>query len=228
MLPEGTSGYHTLAGLNLEGAPENFSTLPAPYSSGNLTTRPSTAGTSPMGLVPRAKKVSFASLSALRQFVRGGGGGDRDMSTTRSLDGGTSGYPSRIVSRSSSAVNLHASVSAPYNNSTSAHVVGLPQRPPVARATPSDLSWMYTQHQAVAHGLDDLGLPAQVAPLYRRGSNIVSCFVELGRQAAEQHAAQMAKLAMPNDPAEHRAAEQHAAALLRPDIVVTLPPGTAF
>jgi phosphatidylinositol 3,5-bisphosphate 5-phosphatase len=222
VLPHATSGYHTLAGLNLEGAPELTNHLPGPYTP--TFTRPSTAGN-----MPRVKRVSFASLAALKQFVvrgsSGGSDGGGGGGSNKSKNGAASGYASRIASRSASDMNLNT-LPATYNTNATAATAGRTRMlggAGIGPAASTDLSWMFTQHQAVAHGLDDLGLPPHIAPLYRRGSNVVSCFVELGKQATEEQALAMAKLAVPMDPAEHRAAEREAAALLRPEVVVTLP-----
>lgn len=209
VLSPGTTGYHTLAGLHREGAPELTSSFPVLYST-NFT-RPSTAGDNPMS---RAKRVSFAGLSALRQFVPGNWRERGDDRNTRSEDGGASGFMSGAGSQSVSDLwTLHGAHSGTSNTTMAAGT---------AAAAASDLSWMFTQHQAVLHGFDDLGLPAQVVPLYRRGSNVVSCFVEMGRQAADQQVAAMAKLVV-MDPAEHRTAEREVATLLRPEFIVTVP-----
>jgi hypothetical protein len=227
VLPDGTSGYHTLAGLNLEGlAPELTSQLSAPYPT--TFTRPSTAGNSPLS---KAKRVSFASLSALRQLVGrgsggvGGGGDGGGGESSKSEGGGASGYISRSESRSASDLHLHTLPSAykHHLNTTMAPTGARTSLGAGAGAASTDLSWMFTQRKAVAHGLDDLGLPAQVAPLYRRGSNVVNCYVAMGKQAAAEQQATMAKLSVPMDPAEHRAAERKVAAMLRPEVVVTLP-----
>jgi len=213
VLPLGNSEYHTLAGLNLEGAPEVTSSLST--SCPTDFTRPSTAGNNPM---TRDKRVSFASVPALRRFVPGdvqikseGVSKGSSKVENRAASGYIPGTRSQSVIDSNSRA-LHGTYDSNMNTTMA----------PGPAIAVSDLSWMFTQHQAVAHGLDDLGLPAHVAPFYRPGSNVVNCFFEMGRQVADQQAAAMAKLVV-IDAAEHRAAEREVAALLRPEVMVTLP-----
>lgn len=234
VLPTGSGAYHTLAGLNLEGAPE----LPKPAGKDNfadhhrpMSARPSNGlapnNSSSGGLKPRG--LGFASFAALRNLVGGGGGGVGDPlqpvlehgqpvgSNTAMGGGGGSGRP---MSRSGSALDLHG-VGSGISSSAPGHQVHILASS--AASTAPDYAWLLSQHYAVAHGFDDLGLSDDVAPLWRRGTNILGTFADLEQRAAKEQAAVMQRLAMPMGPVERRAAERQAAGQLRPVMVVPLP-----
>ena len=155
-------------------------------------------------------------MAALKQLVRGKGSGGGGGSTIgsggdalKALSGEASGL--RPMSRSNSALTLAINENNENNGGGGSSM------------TAHDLSWLLTKQQAVAHGLDDLGLPPHVAPLWRPGANVVACFAELQQRAAEQHAVRMTQLATPMGPAERRLAEREAAKMLRPTIALTVP-----
>ena len=262
VLPTGTGAYHTLAGLNLEGAPE----LPKPVENDSLVDhRPMSARPS-MGMgenntnivhnsssggsgLPKSSRLSFASFAALRNLVAGGGGGGgagitprgenslepvaehTDIQRPISLDhylgsgggraghGGTSG--SWSMSRSESALDLHAG-SIGKSNGTGSSAVPQVQIVASAGAGP-DYSWYLSQHYAVAHGFDDLGLSEEVAPLWKKGTNILGTFADLEKRAAREQAAAMERMSLPMGPVERREAERYVAEQLRPVVVVPLP-----
>lgn len=83
-----------------------------------------------------------------------------------------------------------------------------------------DFSRLMTQHHEVAHGLDDMGLPSAVAPLWRQGSNVVESFVE-GRKRAEKEALKLHRRAStPMTVTEMKEQEVQAAEALRPRIIL--------
>jgi phosphatidylinositol 3,5-bisphosphate 5-phosphatase len=205
VLPRGSGGHYTLASLDLAGVGGPFPTQRAAvvpgsssaYGQGGRTT--SSSGHPAQG-PSSGGKFSWANFSSLRTLVGGVG----------SSGGSISGEGSQPFCTGSNFTNARGQSQ------------GLTRAPSQQMQKNIDV---VRQHQALAHGLDDLGLPASVAPLWRQSANVLGAFNAAMSKAEEEQRAMLTKVAIPLTPVEFAAAQRDVSKAVRPTLALTVSVG---
>lgn len=194
-----SSSTDLIQSLNLEGT-----NLP-PTAGGAGVGKP--PGPTPTGgLGGQGKRVSFASFANLRQLVMGGASG-------ASAPG--SRAPSRV---SSLAGDLATSGESSLGNSVVPSLAGGGQGTRARserRLVPMPMESMLLQHQAVAHGIDQLGLPGAMAALWLRPNDAMNALAVAEASMASGESV-TARAVVPLTPADHAALEKATVAQLQP------------
>ena len=90
------------------------------------------------------------------------------------------------------------------------------------RPRPLDMTTVMYQREAVRRGVDDLGLPPLLAPLWTGQADPVAALTDLANALREELAGTLRGVAMPRTAEEYAALEKAAAAQLRPAVAASV------
>ncbi|PSC75191.1 phosphoinositide phosphatase SAC1 [Micractinium conductrix] len=184
-----SASYHSLAGLNLEGAAAaeasawQQGSAPAPAAAAAAAAAALSAGAK-----PQRRIISFPSLARLRSLGR---------------------KPSNAAAGAGSSGSDELPPPPPSLLQPSVPVGG-------GAPEPLSMSAVVFGAEAVRRGVDTLGLPPTAPAWWLTGADPLAAMLEDQRRLRSQIAQQREALATPLDPVEHRALLEQCASLMRP------------